>query len=128
MALLDVITKMKYLIVFILLSVSSTVFGLTNAGTKIMNQAIMTYFDSTTGENIRVLSNISHIKVEKVYDVSLSPNTSGDNKTEKNVPPGSIVSIPHTVTNTGNIKDSYIINVNNLTDDNGDRSYITKCR
>ncbi|MCD9543566.1 hypothetical protein GLP24_01660 [Photobacterium carnosum] len=120
MALLDVITKMKYLIVFILLSVSSTVFGLTNAGTKIMNQAIMTYFDSTTGENIRVLSNISHIKVEKVYDVSLSPDTSGDNKTEKNVSPGSIVSIPHTVTNTGNIKDSYIINVNNLTDDNGD--------
>ncbi|HIF9408695.1 TPA: hypothetical protein ACX6R8_000533 [Photobacterium damselae] len=119
MALLNVITKMKYLVIFILLSVSSTALGLTSAGTKISNQAIMTYFDSGSGETIRVLSNISYVKVENVYDVELTPDTAGGAATEKNVAPGSIVSIPHTVTNTGNIKDSYIITVDNKDGDNG---------
>lgn len=74
---------MKYLVIFILLSVSSTALGLTSAGTKITNQAVMTYFDSSSGETIRVLSNISYVKVENIYDVELTPDTSGDSTTEK---------------------------------------------
>lgn len=45
----------------------------------------MTYFDSGSGETIRVLSNISYVKVENVYDVELTPDTAGGAATEKNV-------------------------------------------
>ena len=119
MGLLNYITKMKYLVVFILISLSSATLALTDAGTKIMNQAIMTYFDSESGETIKILSNISYIRVENIYSFDLTPDNNGE-KTDKYVAAGSVINIPNIITNTGNIPDSYIIDVNNLIGDSGD--------
>lgn len=119
MALLNYINKMKYLVVFILISLSSATLAITDAGTKIMNQAIMTYFDSESGETIKILSNISYIRVANVHSFELTPDTSGG-KVEKYTAAGAVVNVSNIITNTGNTTDSYIININNLTGDNGD--------
>lgn len=120
MALLNKIMKIKSLIIVILLTMSSTVLALTSAGTSILNQAVLTFFDTATGNKYEVLSNISKVKVESVYAVTLTPDIPSFDKTEMDVNAGFSKSVPHTVTNAGNIKDSYTISVENLSGDNGD--------
>ncbi len=120
MALFSVKMKKKLLILTLLSTLSSGVFALTSAGEKILNQAVMTYFDPETQTTYEILSNISTVQVGVVYAVNLTPDTTADEKTEFRSVPGSFINVPHTVTNTGNVEDTYIIEVENLPNDNGD--------
>ncbi len=120
MALFSVKTRMKLFILTLLLTLSSGVFALTSAGEKIFNQAVMTYFDPQTQESYEILSNISIVQVGAVYAVILTPDIAVSEKTEYSAVAGSFVNVPHTVTNTGNIEDTYIIEVENLPNDSGD--------
>lgn len=120
MALFSVKTKMKLFIPTLLLTLSSGVFALTSAGEKILNQAMMTYFDPETQTSYEILSNISTVQVGVVYAVDLTPDVAVNSKTEYSAVPGSFVNVPHTVTNTGNVDDIYIIEVENLPNDSGD--------
>ncbi len=122
MALLNFMSKMKSFFIFILLCMSSYAFSITSAGTKILNQAEMTYFNTELGEDVKVLSNYSYVTVASVYSYTISPTDNGDSDPEvtRYVPIGGTASIPITIENTGNEDDSYVLDVNNLTGDSGD--------
>ncbi|WP_305844630.1 hypothetical protein [Photobacterium leiognathi] len=101
---------------------SSYAFSITSAGTKISNQAEMTYFNTELGEDVKVLSNYSYVTVASVYSYTISPTDNGDSDPEvtRYVPIGGTASIRNTIENTGNEDDSYVLDVNNLTGDSGD--------
>ncbi|KJG09084.1 DUF11 domain-containing protein [Photobacterium kishitanii] len=122
MALLNLMFKVKVFIIFILLCMSSYAFSMTSAGTKILNQAEMRYFNTELGETLIILSNYASVRVAVVYDYALTPED--DNTTEPEstrfAAAGSIVTFPEVLENTGNIKDRYTLFVENLQGDTGD--------
>lgn len=76
------------------------------AGVPIGNQAVASY--EVSGVPYTVSSNIVYVMVQAVPDVLLE-----DDGTRVGAP-GSPVSIPHTLTNTGNVADSYDLEISNV--------------
>ena len=103
----------------LLLFLLSTLFSLpshavTQAGTRIVNQAEATYFDSASGHVITVLSNYAAIVVAPYIAHEQNQNT------RQYALVGQPVYFPHTIINTGNIADAYKLAAENQSGDNGD--------
>ena len=103
----------------LLLFLLSTLFSLpshavTQAGTRIVNQAEATYFDSASGHVITVLSNYAAIVVAPYVAHEQNQNT------RQYALVGQPVYFPHTIINTGNIADAYKLAAENQSGDNGD--------
>ncbi len=122
MALLNLMFKVKVFIIFILLCMSSFAFSMTSAGTKILNQAEMKYFNTELGETLTILSNYASVNVAVLYNYVLTPEDDNTKSPEtiRYATAGGNVTFPETLENTGNIKDSYILFINNLSGDSGD--------
>ncbi|SMY38314.1 Cna protein B-type domain protein [Photobacterium andalusiense] len=122
MALLNLMFKMKAFIIFILLCISSYAFSMTSAGTKILNQAEMQYFNTERGETVTVLSNYASVNIGVLYNYALTPEDDNTILPEsiRYASAGSRVTFPETLENTGNIKDKYILSVSNISGDSGD--------
>ncbi|MCG3865476.1 MULTISPECIES: hypothetical protein [unclassified Photobacterium] len=122
MALLKIMFKVKVFIIFILLCLSSYAYSITDAGTKIENQAEVKYFNTELGETLIILSNYAVVRVAVVYNYALTPED--DNTQEPETirfgAPGGRVTFPEVIENTGNIKDRYTLFVKNLAGDSGD--------
>lgn len=88
--------------------------AVTQAGTRIANQAQATYFDTASGQVITVLSDVAALVVAPY----LAHEQNQDTKQYASV--GQPVYFPHTIINTGNVVDSYKLAVTNMTGDNGD--------
>nr|WP_314626841.1 hypothetical protein [uncultured Noviherbaspirillum sp.] len=80
--------------------------ALTAAGTAISNQASATYTDAASTART-VNSNTVVTVVQQVGSLTMSSNGA------KNAAPGSQVSYPHTITNTGNGPDSFLLSAAN---------------
>ncbi|MFI5447718.1 beta strand repeat-containing protein [Polaromonas sp. UC242_47] len=74
------------------------------AGTSISNQASATYSDAS-GITRTVTSNVVQTTVQQIASLTLVANGA------QNATPGSVVSYPHTLTNTGNGSDSFNLGV-----------------
>ncbi len=86
----------------------------TKAGTRIINQAEASYFDTESGKVINVLSNYATLVVGRYL---------GLEQTQDNTQPaisGEPVYFSHTISNTGNVADTYTLSAVNLLNDNGD--------
>ncbi len=86
----------------------------TSAGTNIVNQARLVYFDTFSGEQIEILSNTSSINVAALQSFELNSSQEIDAKA------GDTVSFAHQLVNTGNVADTYQAFVENSTDDASD--------
>ncbi|MFK7856330.1 MAG: transporter [Granulosicoccus sp.] len=87
-------------------------FALTNPGSEIVNTAKLSYLDVLSGELIEVESNTSRIIVSELQRFSL---TASQTTTAE---PAQKVSFTHTLTNIGNVVDSYELSVvNSIADD-----------
>ena len=84
------------------------------AGTEISNVAVVVYEDSR-GVKYRDESNPVLVKVKAVYGVDITPDFQ-----EITSFPGKIIDIPYSITNKGNTEDSYLLEVKNETNDDGD--------
>lgn len=84
----------------------SSAHALTAAGTAISNQATATYTDAASTART-VNSNTVVTVVQQVGSLTMSSNGA------KNAAPGSQVSYPHTITNTGNGPDSFLLAASN---------------
>ncbi|PSV86989.1 DUF11 domain-containing protein [Photobacterium leiognathi] len=120
MASFNVITVYKLLVIFIFCCTSFYASALTPAGTRITHQSQVTYFDPALGRNIVLISNISTIIVGRIYDFELIDNSNVTGGGETLASSGTTASIPFSIKNTSNIQDSYIININNASGDDGD--------
>lgn len=83
-------------------------------GTRIINQAQISYYDTEFGELITILSNEANLVVAPYVSHDQNQNT---NQTAL---AGQPVYFPHTVINTGNVADSYRLLLENLGGDGGD--------
>ncbi len=92
------------------------VWAATPAGTRIVNQAEATYFDTLTGETITLLSNYASLVVATYAEHDLIQDN-----TQVAIA-GQPVYFSHTLTNVGNVPDTYTLQVNNEEGDNGDIS------
>ena len=125
MALLVLKSILRNLLILLILFLgftSTSALAITQAGTKISNQANMTYFDEDQGKFVEVLSNVSLIKVKVVLGVTLSPVSDDGIQPSiiKKTTPGMVVSMPQTIKNIGNVTDQYNVQVINLSGDSGD--------
>ncbi|EAS66543.1 hypothetical protein VAS14_14539 [Photobacterium angustum S14] len=118
MALLNLMRKVKLLFIYSLVFMSTAVYSLTPAGTKIFNKAEMQYIDSETGRVVTILSNIIALKVLPSRGVNLYP----DEEKQINVAPNSYLSVPLIVENIGNVDDKYNVELLNKPGDSGDLS------
>ena len=84
------------------------------AGTPISNQASATY--ELADVTVNLLSNRVQVTVAPVEGVSLTADNA------RQAPLGAPVSLPHRLTNTGNVATSYTLSALNLTGDDGDLS------
>jgi len=75
----------------------------TEPGAAIRNQATLTYLDNASGETVEVLSNASTVFVGELRQFALEQSQSVSGFSSE------AVALPHRVTNTGNITDSYTI-------------------
>ena len=89
------------------------------AGSTINNRATATYFDTDSGFSATLYSNTVLVTVSPVEAVQLRAAQTFSRL------PGSIVSIPYRVTNTGNTKSSYALTYANGTGDNFDLSNLS---
>lgn len=102
------------LMLFMLINAFSYTQAATPAGVRITNQAEASYFDTRTGQVVHLVSNIASLVVAPLLAVE---------QNQDQVQPAAIgapVYFPHTIVNTGNKADFYILNAENLTGDNGD--------
>ena len=83
------------------------VWAATPAGTRIVNQAEATYFDTLTGETITLLSNYASLVVATYAEHDLIQDN-----TQVAIA-GQPVYFSHTLTNVGNVPDTYTLQVNN---------------
>jgi uncharacterized membrane protein len=100
--------------VFLLSFLLKSVLAAVPAGTVISNTATVTYKDSS-GFSYSALSNTVEVVVAPVYGISITPDYQ-DYETIQ----GSLVNIPYLLKNSGNAKDSYSLNLENLPGDTGD--------
>jgi len=77
----------------------------TPAGVSIENQAQVEYFDTATGQDVVVLSNVSSVVVKELRRFILEPEL------QLSVVSGQRVTLAHQLSNVGNIEDSYNISV-----------------
>ncbi len=84
------------------------------AGTRISNVAVVTYEDSR-GVKYRDESNPVIVVVKSVYGLDINPDFQ-----QVTSFPGKIIDIPYSLKNTGNTQDSYILTVENKTNDDAD--------
>lgn len=89
-------------------------YALTNPGSEIVNTAKLSYLDALSGELIEVESNTSRIVVSELQRFSL---TASQTTTAE---PGQKISFTHTLTNIGNVSDSYTLSVANSIADDAD--------
>ncbi len=89
-------------------------YAATKAGTRIINQAEATYFDTGAGQIITVKSNYA------TFYVATKLAVEQDREQEIKAGAGQLVYFPHTVINTGNKPDNYELTVANASNDNGD--------
>ncbi len=88
-------------IAFFWLMAARMAFALAPAGTVILNQAEAVYFDTRSGEPVKVLSNQSTIQVAEVQALLLTQDQSNT------VAPGQTVFFIHHLKNRGNSADRY---------------------
>lgn len=93
------------------------------AGSIIANQAVATYVDSATGLSSTLYSNRVEVQVQPREALSLTADRSilGGS-------PGVGVSLPHRLTNTGNVQTVYEITFGNLPGDDYDLASLTLTR
>lgn len=96
------------------LALAQTEPGPTPAGTILRNQAEVSYFDPALGETLRVLSNVSRVVVAAAAGVRITPPR------EVNAQAAEQATLPHTLTNIGNIADSYQLVLSNVGGDDGE--------
>lgn len=84
------------------------------AGTDIANQAHATYVNPATGATIRLDSNAVVLTIQPVEALTLTQ----DQTVEAAI--GTVVNLPHTLTNTGNTPSSYTLDLANLSGDDFD--------
>jgi uncharacterized repeat protein (TIGR01451 family) len=106
-----IITLMLLLFINIL---SFQGYAATAAGTRITNQAEASYFDTGSGQVIRIVSNYATLVVAPLLAVQQDQDQS------LAAGPGQMIYFPHTIVNTGNQPDAYLLTVSNQTGDNGD--------
>lgn len=92
----------------------AAVHAATAPGTVLYNQASVSYLDAGSGQWRTLLSNTAAIVVAAQPALALD----GDKTRRQGA--GQPVSIGHTLTNTGNVTDSYTLTVSNLSGDDGD--------
>src|SRR5437868_4406927 len=100
------LTRMAAAASLLLLCASQTAYALTAAGTQISNQASATYTDSGLAQR-NVTSNTVVTVVQQVASLTLASNGA------KSAAPGTLVSYAHTLTNTGNGADSFVLTAAN---------------
>lgn len=83
-------------------------------GYQIINTAILSYIDTLSGQRVDVESNTSQITVAELSRFVLTAQQSLD------VYPNQSVSFAHTLSNTGNVLDSYSLVLSNRVADDGD--------
>ncbi len=101
------------LIILLMLSVFTSSQAATRAGVHITNQAVASYLDTGTGIIVHVVSNIASLVVAPLLAVEQ------DQDQFQYATVGQPVYFPHTIINTGNQADSYLLTVENLLGDNG---------
>ena len=79
----------------------------TPAGVVVTNTATGSYVDSTTGLNVRLTSNTVSTVVQAFEALLLSSNQS------ITLAPGIQFTLPHQITNTGNVTSTYVLNLVN---------------
>jgi large repetitive protein len=84
------------------------------AGSTIENQAIAKYFDTDYGFNSTVFSNTVRVTVQPLEAVLLTQDQTVIRAA------GSVVRLPHRLTNTGNVRSAYTLRYTNLAGDNFD--------
>lgn len=123
MALLMLKNILRSSLIFLLICAASTsAFAITKAGTAIFNQAEMTYFDTDAGVFRKVISNQSIVKVAPIFGVTIEPTQPNDPTQPgfvDHVAPGTLTNLPINITNSGNKPDQYVVEINQLTDDDG---------
>ena len=92
----------------VLMVLPSMAVGATNSGILILNQASASYFDTNLGINSSITSNFSSIRVLPIARFTLEQDN------QRNAQPGQRVTFPHRLTNTGNVSDSYLLEVEQL--------------
>ncbi|MEM7255796.1 MAG: hypothetical protein AAF404_00245 [Pseudomonadota bacterium] len=85
----------------LLLFATATANALTAAGTRITNQAVLTYVDADTALAVQVVSNISSITVSPVYQFTVN------SQPQLYIAAGREGYLPVQIHNNGNIKDAY---------------------
>ena len=109
-----------HLFLALLLSlITSVAFAAPLAGTNIDNQARATYFDTDNGFNSTILSNLVRVVVQPQEALTLVASQTILR------PAGGVVSLPHSLTNTGNTISTYTLNFANLGADNYDVGSLT---
>ena len=89
------------------------------AGTNIDNQARASYFDTTNGFNSTIFSNFVRVVVDPLEALTLTASQTLLRAA------GGAVSLPHSLTNTGNTVSTYTLNFANLGADNYDVGGLT---
>ena len=89
------------------------------AGTNLDNQAKATYFDTDNGFNSTIFSNLVRVVVLPLEALTLTASQTVLR------PAGGVVSLPHSLTNTGNVVSTYTLNFANLGADNYDVGGLT---
>ncbi len=91
-----------------------TVQAITPAGTVITNQLEASYIDPATGIVLTAISNSVSITLRPVAAVLLEQDL------QQVVVPGETVFLTHTLSNFGNVPDSFVLTLENRLDDDGD--------
>jgi len=99
---------------FVLLFGSKNSYAITEAGTSIVNTAFANYEDDK-GFKYTITSNTLIVKVAPVYGIEITPD-----RQERLAIPGETVNFPFYLKNTGNARDSFLLEYSNLTGDSGD--------
>ncbi|MGB0849453.1 MAG: SdrD B-like domain-containing protein, partial [Thiolinea sp.] len=102
------------MLIFIINLISMSGYAATKAGTKIINQAHATYFDTGSGQIFKILSNYATFVVAPILAVEQ------DRDQQIKAGSGQLVYFPHTIINTGNQPDTYELSAANDSGDNGD--------
>lgn len=105
--------KVISLIMLYLVLSSSLAFAKTKAGVTITNQAEISWFDTEDGLVKHAFSNVSTVVVAQQFSLLLE----SDNI--RHSAAGKTVTLPHRLTNTGNVASSYELRIRDNTDDSG---------
>lgn len=113
---MQTLTRVQYVFLSILLMLGAIQVNaaMVAAGTRITNQAKITYFDTQYGEIRHIYSNFAVVTVGKRVATRLDVGGTIHGA------PGEIINFPHMVTNIGNVSTGYTLNLEESVVDNGD--------